>query len=192
LDGVFAGTTPLTLPAVSTGEHKVIVGSGDAAVVRSVTILPGATASVVVSARQSTGTAGWVRFQIPFEMQVFEAGKLVGTTNAERMMLPAGAHKFDLVSGPLDFRTTTTVQVMPGAIATSVVAVPNGLFSASALPWADVEVDGQALGTTPLANISLPIGPHEVVWKNPQLGERRKTIALTATAPVRVGVDFTE
>jgi hypothetical protein len=192
VDGVVSGMTPLALPAVSAGEHKIIVGSGDAAVARTVTIVPGATASVVVSTRQSTAAAGFVRFRAPFEMQVFEGGQLVGTTGAERMMLPAGAHKFDLVSDQLEFRTTTTIQVMPGAVATSIVTIPNGLLSVNALPWADVEVDGRAMGTTPLANISLPIGTHEVVWKNPQLGERRRTIVLTATTPVRVGVDFSQ
>jgi hypothetical protein len=192
VDGVVSGTTPLSLAVISPGEHKIVVGSGDAAVARTVTIAPGATASVVVSATRPPTAAGFVTFRVPFEMQVFEGGQLVGTTSAERMMLPAGMHRFDLVSTQLEFRTTATIQVMPGGVATSIVAVPNGLFSANALPWADVEVDGRALGTTPLANISLPIGPHEVVWKNPQLGERRKTIALTATAPVRVGVDFSE
>jgi hypothetical protein len=192
VDGAVAGTTPLTLQDIPAGEHKILVGVGDAAVRRTVTILPGATASVVVSGGPSTAPAGWLKFRVPFEMQIFEGGQLVGTTDAERIMLPAGTHKFDLVSEPLEFRTTATVQVTANTVATNVVIVPNGLLSANALPWADVEVDGRPLGTTPLANISLPIGPHEVVWKNPQLGERRKTIALTATTPVRVGVDFNQ
>jgi hypothetical protein len=60
------------------------------------------------------------------------------------------------------------------------------------LPWADVSVDGQSVGTTPLANLVVPIGSHEVVWLHPQLGERRQTVAVTAQAPARVGVDFTK
>jgi serine/threonine-protein kinase len=98
----------------------------------------------------------------------------------------------DLVSTPLEFRTTASVQIAAGKIATAVVAVPNGSLSVNALPWAEVEIDGRPAGTTPLANLSLPIGSHEIVWKNPQLGERRRTVAVTAGAPARVGVDFSQ
>ena len=105
-------------------------------------------------------------------------------------MLPPGAHRFELVNAPLEFRTTTSVQVVAGSTATAKIAIPNGLLSVNALPWAEVEIDGKPVGTTPLANISLPIGSHRVVWRHPQLGERDRTVAITATAPARVGVDF--
>ena len=51
-------------------------------------------------------------------------------------------------------------------------------------------IDGRPVGTTPLANLSLPIGSHEIVWKHPQLGERRQTVTVTASMPARIGVDF--
>jgi hypothetical protein len=191
VDGVSVGTTPLTLPA-AVGEHKVVVGSGDAAIRRTVTILPGATASVVASLGQPTAAGGWIKFKAPFEMQVLEGGQLIGTTSSDRVMVPAGSHKLDLVNTSLDFRTTVAIQVSPGGTTNSVIAIPNGLLSANALPWAEVEVDGRALGTTPLANVSLPIGLHEIVWKHPQFGERRRTIVLTAATPLRVGVDFSQ
>jgi serine/threonine-protein kinase len=68
--------------------------------------------------------------------------------------------------------------------------VPTGLLSVNAVPWASVSVDGGEVGTTPLANVALPIGSHEVVWRHPQLGERRRTIAITARTPTRIGMDF--
>ncbi|PWT79784.1 MAG: hypothetical protein C5B57_13295 [Blastocatellia bacterium] len=60
------------------------------------------------------------------------------------------------------------------------------------MPWADVEIDGRPVGTTPLANISVAIGSHEIVWKHPQRGERRQTITVTARSPARVGIDFNQ
>jgi serine/threonine-protein kinase len=190
LDGAVVGTSPLTLADVTAGEHKVVVGTGDSAITRGVTILPGATTSIVAAVSPPSPTAGWVSFKAPFELQVFEAERLVGTTSMERIMLPPGAHRFELVNAPLEFRTTTSVQVVAGSTATANIAIPNGLLSVNALPWAEVEIDGKPVGTTPLANISLSIGSHRVVWRHPQLGERERTVAITATAPARVGVDF--
>src|SRR5262249_25532466 len=160
---------------------------------RTVTVLPGATASIVASGVQPpTTTAGWVSFQVPFEMQVFEDGRLIGTTKTERVMLPTGSHQFQLVNEALEFRTTASVQIVAGKTTNATIAVPSGSLSVNALPWADVEIDGRQVGTTPLANISVPIGSHEIVWKHPQRGERRRTIAVTAGSPARVGIDFNQ
>jgi len=34
------------------------------------------------------------------------------------------------------------------------------------------------------------IGPHEVVFKHPQLGEKRQAISVTLGAPLRLSVDM--
>jgi len=83
------------------------------------------------------------------------------------------------------------VVVEAGKTATSTVTIPNGSLSLNALPWASVTIDGQALpGTTPFANLQVPLGPHEIVWTHPQLGERRQTVVVNAKAPVRLVVDL--
>jgi hypothetical protein len=51
-------------------------------------------------------------------------------------------------------------------------------------------LDGKPIGTTPLGNISVPIGTHEIVWRHPQLGERTRTITVPARTPVRLGMDL--
>jgi hypothetical protein len=82
------------------------------------------------------------------------------------------------------------VQVPRGRVATVEVQVPNGQLSISATPWAEALVDGRFVGITPIANLALPIGLHEIVWRHPELGERRQSIALTARVPARVGIDL--
>jgi len=52
-------------------------------------------------------------------------------------------------------------------------------------------IAGLAL-TTPLGNLSVPIGSHEIVWKHPTLGERSKSVAVTLQGPVRVSIDFSK
>ena len=43
---------------------------------------------------------------------------------------------------------------------------------------------------TALANLSLPIGTHEVVFKHPQLGERKQIVVVKVDGLLRVTQDF--
>jgi len=190
VDGTPRGVTPLVLAAINPGQHRVVIADGDATVTRTVTVAAGATATVVASIAPVGPSAGWVSFKSPLELQVLENGRLIGTSSADQLMLPAGRHDLELVNATYEFRTTLSVQVVAGRTATSTVAVPSGSLSINALPWADVWIDGRSFGATPLANLTVPIGSHEIVWRHPQLGERRQTVVVTARSPVRVGMDL--
>lgn len=197
LDGVSRGVTPLTIDAVEARSHNLSLSRGSSTVYRSVRVTPGATATVfaaldAVPVPTAGAVGGFVSLAAPFELQVFEGGRLLGTTSADRLMLPTGRHALELVSDAFQFRTSVDVDVVAGKTATSTVSVPNGSLSVNALPWAEVFVDGRTVGTTPLANLEVPVGNHEVTWRHPQLGERRQAIAVTAQTPVRVGVNFAQ
>ena len=43
----------------------------------------------------------------------------------------------------------------------------------NALPWAEVWIDGESIGETPIGKVSVPIGWHEIVFRHPELGEKR-------------------
>ena len=110
---------------------------------------------------------GFLSLRTPFELQVYEGGRLLGTTSTERLMLPTGRHELELVGSSFQFKRTLTVNIEAGKVASPAVAIPSGSLSINALPWAEVFVDGRSVGTTPLANLSVPIGNHEVVWRHP-------------------------
>jgi hypothetical protein len=38
----------------------------------------------------------------------------------------------------------------------------------------------------------VPLGTHEIVFKNPQFPERRVTVTVTAKAPAAAAVDFSK
>ncbi len=197
LDGAVRGVTPLTLDAVEARSHNIALSRAGSTVYRSVRVAPGTTATVFAALdatpTPTTGSlGGFVSVAAPFELQVFEGGRLLGTTSAERLMLPTGRHALELVSDAFQFKTSVEVDVPAGKTATTAVSVPNGSLSVNALPWAEVFVDGRAVGTTPLANLAVPIGNHEVTWRHPQLGERRQPIVITAQTPARVGVNFAQ
>ena len=192
VDGTAKGRTPLNLADVQAGEHSVAISNGTSTVNRKVSVTAGNTSTVFASLVASDAAAGWVTFKSPIDLQIFEGKRLVGTTAADRLMLPAGRHDLEFVNTDLEFRRTMTLQVSAGSTVTATVEVPNGSLSVNALPWAEVTINGKPVGTTPLGNLSVPIGSHEIVWRHPQLGERRRNVKVTATTPVRVGMDLNQ
>ena len=143
-----------------------------------------------IEAPSVTLTRGWLTIEAPFELQIFEGDTLLGTTRSTRLSLLAGPHDLRLVSAAFNFETSINVEIPAGVGITTRVAAPNGTLSLSALPWANVSLDGRSLGTTPVMNLSVPVGRHEVTWRHPQLGERRATAVVTAKGPVSLVMDL--
>jgi hypothetical protein len=107
-------------------------------------------------------------------------------------MLPAGKHDIEMVNEELGYRARRTVNVSPGKTLTVSVDLPKGLVSLNATPWASVWIGGRNVGDTPIGNLSVPIGKHEVLFRNPQLGEQRRAVTVTLHAPARLSVDLTK
>lgn len=58
-----------------------------------------------------------------------------------------------------------------------------------ATPWANVSIDGQAIGTTPLGRpIDLPAGTHYVQFEHPRASIERRTLKLSAGETVLLDV----
>jgi hypothetical protein len=45
-------------------------------------------------------------------------------------------------------------------------------------------------GETPIGNLPVTIGPHEIVFRHPELGEQVHATTVKAGAPVRLSVDL--
>jgi PEGA domain len=187
VDGQLQGATPLTL-SLPIGAHDVELQNGESTRKVPLTIAGGETVSHTVDL--APVESGFVSFRSPLNLQITEAGRALGTTSGARISLTAGRHDLDFASTTPVFRTRMTVYVTPGQTTTIGVDVPQGQVSINAIPWANVTVNGRSVGVTPLANLRLPIGAHEIVWRHPTLGERRRTIQVTGRTPVRVGMDF--
>ncbi len=141
-------------------------------------------------ASSSLTIGGWVSMKTPVPMQVFEEGRLVGTTEADRIMLPVGTHRLDVVSEALGYRSRHEVAIRTGQTSTLRLEMPTGALALNAQPWAEVWVDGERVGETPIGNLTRTIGPHEVVFRHPDLGEKKTTVVVTLKEPARVGVDL--
>jgi hypothetical protein len=134
--------------------------------------------------------AGWISAKAPFVVEIHENGRLLGTTETDRLMLAAGAHQLEFVNEPLGFRAARTVHVPPGKVMTLALDLPRGVVNLNAAPWAEVFIDGRPVGETPIGNLSVPIGPHEIVFRHPEFGEKRHAVSVTAGIPVRISVEM--
>jgi hypothetical protein len=191
VDGVTRGMTPLTLPEIAAGTHAIAVRFATATVEQRVEVVQGTTASVHIVAPQTPGTvAGSLAVSVASPLQIFEQDKLVGTTNIGRLLLAPGQHVLDFVSDDLGFRAQRTVTVKPGAVTELSLDLPSVTLSVNAQPWAEVFVDGERVGETPIGTLARPIGRHEIVLRHPELGERRRTVTLTTNGPNRISVDM--
>jgi hypothetical protein len=134
-------------------------------------------------------TSGWLTVASSLDVDVLLNGGRIGA-NRERIAVPPGRHEITLVNERLGVQMTRTVQVTAGATASVDVPVPNGTISVNAVPWADVWIDGEKVGETPIGNLSLPVGTHDVLFRHPDLGERHHTAVVTLAQPTRLSVDL--
>ena len=92
----------------------------------------------------------------------------------------------------LGFQEARRIDVTAGKTIAIRVDPPKASVSVNARPWADIMLDGNNVGQTPIANLLVSVGSHEMVFRHPQLGERKQTVTVTAKGPNRIAVDLTK
>jgi cation transport regulator ChaB len=192
IDNTLRGITPLTIEGLTPGTLSVTLQNDLSSVTQDVTIEPGVRASLVVPMTPPQGVpiSGWLSVVAPAEVQVYEGGRLLGTSASDRIMVSAGPHTLEIVNEPLGYRLQRSVTVTPGKVSPVRLEWPNGTMALNAQPWAEVWVNGKPLGETPIGSVTVPIGTHEVVFRHPDLGEQVVRATVTAKAPARVTVDL--
>ena len=214
LDGQPHGTTPTEIRDVAAGEHELVLELGASRVRQGVKIVAGTTTTISLplkggppapaAAAAAPGAApvagatqtaqlppalGIVAFDVPFEMKVAEGSTNLGTTTSQ-LSLTSGPHDLRLSNESLSFSTTVHVNVADGKATTVSVPLPKGSIDINATPWAEVWIDGDKMGETPLGNLQVTIGTHQVVFRNPKLGEQRHSVTITTATPARLSVDL--
>jgi PEGA domain len=134
--------------------------------------------------------SGGVKVSSPFELHVLEGERLLGSSAEGPVLTTAGRHEFDLVNSALGYRSRRVVDIKPGQIVSLAVTPPNGSVSINAVPWAEVWIDGNSVGETPLGNVSVPLGEHEIVFRHPDLGERREKAIVRLDRLTRVSANL--
>jgi hypothetical protein len=183
LDNKLAGESPITLKNVAPGRHVVtIVGEGGT-VKKIVKVGSGAGASV-----DAAVYSGFLKITAPFVVEVAENGKTLGTSE-EAVILGAGHHKLFFSNADLDYSETKEIDV-PSGETVKLNLDPRGHANINAAPWAEVWIDGERAGQTPLANLSIRLGLREIVFKNPQFPDRKATPTIKGSSTETISIDF--
>ena len=185
VDGVLAGQTPLKLDAVAPGRHTVTVITETGSAKRTVRVDAGKTVALDIPV-----FSGWVVIHAPIVLDVSEGKQGLGTTENGKIFLSPGRHTLTIANRELDYSSVQRVQIRAGEEAVINVA-PTGPVNLNAQPWAEVWIDGTRAGETPIANLNVPLGTREFVFKHPQYGERKITATVT-TKPSALSVDFSK
>ena len=198
LDGKPVGTTPLKLTVSSRTRAIRLIRT--AATIPAVELAAAAKPAEQAEADPRTLAAlqeaaahqrsGGVRFSSPIELKVLEGDRVLGSTADGPIVTTAGTHQLDLMNTALGYRVHQAVTIRAGALTPLTITPPMGRLSINAEPWAQVTIDDRAIGDTPLANVSVSLGEHQVVFRHPQLGERRETVIVRADTPARISTSF--
>ena len=202
VDGQPAGVTPLALkigpqtrsirvvsqePAPAAAATPAVAGDPDLAAEPPIVALPAPAAPPAAARPRRFGA---LRLSSPFELQVIEGEQVLGSSGQGPVALAVGRHEFDLVNAALGFRSRRVVEITAGQTLAMAVPRPNGDVSINALPWAEVWLDGTALGQTPLGKVSVPIGEHEILFRHPNFGEQREKVIVRSDRLTLVSANF--
>lgn len=192
VDGMPAGTSPTTVADLEPGEHTVVLESDFGVVKQSVAIESGAMASLVVPLAAPAGgpASGWIAVAAPVDVELYEQDRMLGTNQTDRIMVPAGRHEITFVNDALGYRSTRVVEVGAGEVAAVSLEMPQGAISLNAEPWAQVWIDGESVGETPIGKLAVSIGTHDVVFRHPELGEQHHTVTVTLSDLTQLSVDL--
>jgi hypothetical protein len=149
-----------------------------------------APAPAAAAAPAPVAAPGSVSISLPFQVEIYEGDRFVGLNTGGGIRLGPGAHRLTLVNESLRYRATHAVNISSGRTTGLTVTLPTGTLQLNATPWAEVFVDGRSVGETPLANVPIPIGPHTLVFRHPELGEQSRSVVVTAESSTRVSVDL--
>jgi len=192
VDGQRRGATPVSVGELAAGGHRVQLGAAGTAIEQTVTIEAGATTTLVVpmASVPPAASAGWLNVASTIDVQLLENGRALGTSAEGPLRLAPGTHRLQLVNDALGYRGQETVAIRAGEMVRLRPSLPDGLLHVNAQPWASVWIDGQRVGDTPLANIKVSLGRHEVRFRHPSLGEQVRQVVVSAAEPARVSVNM--
>jgi serine/threonine-protein kinase len=196
VDGREVGVTPLTV-ALTPGVRSIRVRTRPAvdqavaapeapAVVRAADT--GAAAALSLAA--SRERRGGLRLSSPIELQVLEGERVLGSSADGPVVATAGRHELDFVNSAFGYRSHQVVDIKSGQIVPMKISPPDGRVSVNAVPWAQVSINGKPVGDTPLGNLPLPVGEHEITFRHPQLGEQTQKVIVKSGVLTRVSASM--
>ena len=184
IDGTYRGDAPLKVTDLAPGSHTLVVETNLGTQEQDVVVRPGAVLQLAVP------TASWVKTDAPLDLTVLEDGRMLGNTASGPVLIRPGRHTFEFVNKEFGLKLRQFIDAAPGQVVTAPLELPTGTMNVYADQAAEVLVDGEKVGETPLSSLQLPLGAHDVVLRHPKYGELRYSVRVTLAAPVSLSVTF--
>jgi hypothetical protein len=191
----FTPPQPIVVETSESGADVVVEGRSTAGSPLRLTVAPdmrwvrvvGSTPSAKAAAGKTGQKApGSIQVSSPIDVQIFENDRLIGSAPGGRLEVAPGRHDLQIVNLALGYELRQTMDVEAGQTVSLYVAPADGWVNLDASPWAEVSVDGKAVGRTPIANLPLALGEHEFTFRHPQLGDDRQKVIVKSDAITRV------
>ena len=194
VDGREVGVTPLKL-ALTQGNRSIQVRtrpSVDTALSEAPVVEQQAATAAKPKEPQTAlrDARGGLRLSSPIEVQVLEGERVLGSSADGPIVTTAGKHELDFINSALGYRSHQIVDIKAGQIVPMKITPPDGRVSVNAIPWAQVSINGNPVGETPLANLPLAVGEYEITFRHPQLGEQTQKVIVKSNALTRASATF--
>lgn len=126
--------------------------------------------------------------------KVFVDNALIGETPmAKPLKLSAGQHTIMFTNPAFDpILKSMTIEADKEITVTGDFFSHAGFVVCSVMPWAEVFIDEQSKGITPLKPIILSSGKHSVRFRNPAFADIVKEILVEPKDTVRMSISFTQ
>jgi PEGA domain len=185
IDGKAYGRTPLTIPGLRAGAHTLVLRSSAGTVTKRVTIKAGET--LVAS---EAIFSGWLAIFSPIPIVISLDGRAVQPTDDGKIMLAPGTYDVEMSSERFNYRRTEKLVVRPGAVTAFTLPLPKATVHLTAPAGAQIRVDNEIVGRTPMARLLVPIGSREIVVVHPEGGARRASVDVRFGEPTEVTLKF--
>lgn len=195
VDGRDVGVTPLTL-ALTPDMRSIRVRARVSPDIARAEPVPAVVETAATSgalpalAQAAASKRGGFRLSSPIELQVLEGERVLGSSVEGPIVTTAGRHELDFVNSALSYRSHQVVEIKAGQIVPMRISPPDGRISVNAVPWAQVLINGNPVGETPLANLPLAIGEHEITFRHPKFGDQTQRVIVKSNTLTRVSVTF--
>jgi hypothetical protein len=191
IDGRAYGVTPITVNSVSPGAHRIVLKRDDTEIEQTIRVDAGQTVTIVAPMQPRTRAMGYLAIDSAIEVEVIADGVQVGNGRHSVIRLEEGPHELELVNETLGYREKQTVRILAGSTVSVPLTLPQGLMQIDAVPWADVWVDGKWVGRTPIESLAVTLGPHEIIFRHPELGAKTVSAVVKAGETARVSAQLT-
>src|SRR5262249_18253608 len=123
-------------------------------------------------------------------LNILRNGEAIGNSDDGRIAIVPGHHELELSNDAAGYREATTIQILPGQVMTLRPELPQSTLDIEARPTAKVLIDGHEMDETPLTQIALTIGVHDVLLRHPDFPDRHVATYIKVGTPTRVSVDL--